>query len=198
MNVVDRGIRVRRRKALAWIESDDVCLASVARGVVQHHVDDAWFHGTRVFAELSLAFSREVRQLAPDDSGLRSWFLGHVLVELLLDAELAMTRPALVEEYYRAVESIDVQLVADAVSRIAGKDASGLREWIPRFCHERFLSDYGEDAKLCMRLNQLMRRVGLPPLPTAFPTLLPRMREQVKSRWLELLTPPEPRPEASS
>ena len=49
--------------------------------------------------------------------------------------------------------------------------------------------DYLDDAKLWFRLNQVMHRVGLPALPERFCRLLPKARQQVAARSVELLTP---------
>lgn len=189
LNVVDRRVRVRSRHAGAFVADDDPDFAALAQGVVQHHADDAWFHETRAFAELSLDFSRQIRELAPLDDGLRPSFLGHILVELLLDAELIAADPGRLEEYYAALATLDPARVERMVSQMAPRGPVALAPWIPRFSAERFLSDYVEDAKLCFRLNQIMRRVRLPPLPDAFAELLPEARRMIAQRRDELLTP---------
>ena len=68
LNVVDRKIRARSRSAELLLDSSDAITAEVARGIVQHHADDAWFHRTRAFAELTLQLTVEIRDfLGPDD-----------------------------------------------------------------------------------------------------------------------------------
>jgi len=52
------------------------------------------------------------------------------------------------------------------------------------------LYDYLEDAKLLGRLNRVMQRVQLPPLPEGFVDILPAARHAVAQRRQELLTPP--------
>ena len=64
-----------------------------------------------------------------------------------------------------------------------------LAQLIPRFSSERFLADYRDDQRLCMRINQVMRRVRLPPLPASFATLLPDARRQVRQSKDELFNP---------
>jgi hypothetical protein len=59
---------------------------------------------------------------------------------------------------------------------------------IARFLDERFLYDYLDDARLLVRLNHVMRRVGLPALPDQVAELLPEMRAVVRRRRDELLT----------
>jgi hypothetical protein len=188
LNVVDRRARARDRRAALFVEDDDPRVAALARGVCQHHADDAWFHQTRAFAELSLDFARRIRDLAPADQGMRPSFLGHILVELLLDAELIAEAPERLGDYYRAVDQLDPQLVERTVGAMAAREVN-LAAWIPLFSSERFLSDYREDAKLCFRLNQVLRRVGLPALPEAFAEILPPARRLVRRRMSELLTP---------
>jgi hypothetical protein len=187
LNVVDRRCRVRTKHVLAWCETDDVRHAEFARGVAQHHHDDAWFHETRAFHELSWRFTCEFRDRLNADDGLRPSFLGHVLVELLIDAELMVREPALLDDYYRAFEAIDAAALETWVARMAPRPADGLARMIEMFCQVRFLYDYPDDAKLGRRLNQVMRRVGLPDLPAEIVEFWPQARALVAARLPELL-----------
>jgi hypothetical protein len=190
LSVVDRRVRARSQRALPLMDDPDRRIAAVAAGIVRHHHDDKWFHETRAFGELSWRFTAMVRDALPPDDSLRPSFLGHILVELLLDDTLIRRDPERLEAYYRAVEEVDPELIEQAVNRIAPRPTDRLATFLRRFCGERFLSDYAEDGKLWFRLNQVMRRVGLPPLPEEFCRILPAAREQVTERADELLTPP--------
>ena len=58
--------------------------------------------------------------------------------------------------------------------------------FIGMFSRERFLSDYADDGKLLFRLNQVMRRVGLPLLPpstgaSCSPELRPLVTAKVRA-----------------
>jgi len=187
LNVADRRVRVRSRSARPYVD-DDPRLAAIARGVMRHHADDAWFHETQAFVELSLEFTVQIRDLLAPDPGFRPSFLGHILVELLLDASLIVEEPSRLEAYYRAVEEVDAQLVQAAVARMAPRPADRLGRFVALFSEHRFLWDYLDDGKLCFRLNQVLARVKLPPLPDDFCRLLPDARRQVESRREELLT----------
>ena len=191
MNVVDRRNRVRSRAALPWVDDDDRYLARLAAGVVRHHADDAWFHETAAFTELSLAFTVLVRDQLPGDEGFRPHFLGHILVEILLDATLIAGAPGHLEAYYSAVDRIDGEAACRAVERFAPRPVPELPNFIRLFSRERFLWDYLDDGKLLFRLNQVMRRVGLPSLPPEFVVVLPEMRQTVTARQTDLLTPRE-------
>lgn len=179
LNVADRKVRVRSKQAGVWVGDADGELAAVARGIVRHHADDAWFHQTPAFAELSWRFAAMIRDGLPPDDGLRPTFLGHILVEILLDAALIAEQPAQLDAYYAAVDTIDGSLVQSHVNRMAWRDTRRLAWFIGAFARERFLWDYLDDGKLWFRLNQVMRRVGLSQLPESFCDLLPAAREEV-------------------
>jgi hypothetical protein len=187
LNVVDRRVRVRAKQARPYTIDADPHVARVAAGIVQHCRDDDWFHATRAFAELSLDFCQMLRGRLPADEGFRPHFVGHILVEILLDAALIAENPPRLDRYYASLASLDGRLVEDAVNRISLRPAHNLGEFIPLFSRERFLSDYADDAKLLFRLNQVMRRVGLPVLPADVLELLDEARDKVARRKNDLL-----------
>jgi hypothetical protein len=189
LSVLDRRLRVRRRHAEAYLAHPDSRQAEIAAGVVQHLHDDRWFHQTRAFAELSLQLSVEIRQVLPDDSGFRPSFLGHILVEILLDAVLIEQQPEKLDAYYASLEGIDPYLIGSAVSGMVNRSSNSLPVFIPRFLAERFLYDYLDDAKLLWRLNLVMRRVKLAALPPSFLEVLPEARRKIRLRRDELLSP---------
>ncbi len=191
LSVIDRKIRLRSRTAAEFVASADPVLAAVARGVVQHHADDAWFHALPAFNEMSLAFAIQIRDALPGDEGFRPSFLGHILVELLLDSALIEESPERLDHYYSALSALDPTIVEQAISRLATRPTDRVAALIPRFANERFLYDYLNDARLLMRLNHIMRRVGLPQIPPSLVQLLPELRSRVRDRMSELLTEPQ-------
>ena len=95
--------------------------------------------------------------------------------------------PGRLEDYYRVLETVDPAEVQKAVNRIAPRPTQRLAAMIAAFRRDRILWDYLEDAKLLVRVNQVMRRVRLAPLPDDFAALLPAARELVARRKEELL-----------
>ncbi|HPM84872.1 MAG TPA: hypothetical protein PLF81_29410 [Candidatus Anammoximicrobium sp.] len=190
LSVLDRKMRVSSKAAQTLAAHADGRVASLAAGIVQHHHDDGWFHQTRAFAELSLQLTAAVRQVLPQDDGFRPSFLGHILVEILLDASLIAAAPAQLDAYYEALNRVDPQLIGDAINQVATRPSGLWPVFIPQFRAERFLYDYLEDAKLLARLNRVMRRVQLQPLPDEFLNILPAARQAVGQRREELLNAP--------
>jgi hypothetical protein len=193
LNIVDRRVRVRSKLAEPFTADEDPRIAALARGIMQHHRDDGWFHETEAFTALSWEFTVLCRDGLPPDAGFRPSFLGHILVEILLDWELIAEDPDRLERYYEAILSVDPAIVEATVNRISPRPVGRLGELIPRFVHERFLFDYGADDKLLFRLNQVMRRVSLSPLPEEFCSLLPTARRRVADERHRLLAAPKPR-----
>ncbi|RIK80162.1 MAG: hypothetical protein DCC68_11405 [Planctomycetota bacterium] len=193
--VVDRRVRVRAKHVEPYTRCDavdgDWRLATIARGIAQHHADDAWFHATLAFHELSTDFTGRIRALLPSDGGHRASFLGHILVELLLDDVLIAEDPARLEAYYASIERLDFTVVEQAINRIAPRSTDRLAWFIERFSAERFLWDYRDDARLLFRLNQVMQRAALPPLPETFRDFFGEARDLVRERRDSLLTPEE-------
>ncbi len=190
LGVAARRTKCRSKHAAPFLADPDPRVASLARGVMRHHADDAWFHESAAFARLSLEFARRIREAFADASGVRPWFLGHVLVELLLDAELDRRSPGLLDHYYRVMAKVDASLVAHRIEAMAGRSVGRLAEFIPRYVEVRFLADYVDDDRLTFRLGQVCERVGLPPLSPQLAPLLPAMRADVRTHADELVTPP--------
>lgn len=188
LNVADRRVRMRQKHALALIHDEDPRVASIARGVAQHHADDDWFHRTAAFNELSWSFTVLIRDALPKDDGLRPSFLGHVLVELLLDAALIAEAPEQLEAYYAALGAVEPGIVEETVNRAAPRTTDALAPLIPRFVASRFLFDYLDDSRLLLRLNNVLSRVKLAQLPESFAALLPEVRRRVTLRKDDLLT----------
>ena len=187
LTVADRGVRVRLKHARPLAADPDPRVAAVARGTMQHVRDDYRFHKSRAFFELSVGLGARARGVLGSEDDFRSGFLGHLLVELLLDASLAAEQPSRLEAYYRLLDAVDPAVVQGAVNRMAPRPTERLAVMISEFRRLRILWDYLEDGKLMGRLSQVMRRVKLPELPEGFCQILPEARRQVDARRSELL-----------
>jgi hypothetical protein len=187
LTVADRRVRLRIKHVEPFLADSDAVAAAVSGGVLQHLNEDARFHKTRVFTELSWQLTVMVRDALHDQEGLRPSFLGHILVEILLDATLAGENPHLLERYYQLLETIEPTKVEAVVNRMAMRPTERLAIMIAEFRRQRVLWDYLQDDKLLMRLNQIMRRVNLPQLPDEFTNIFPTARQIVGNRKDELL-----------
>ena len=170
--------------AQATPESD---VRQVAEGAAQHLHDDAWFHSTAGFQEVTSELSRRFRSALGPDHPLPCGFLGHVVTELLLDAALIEREPSRLGDYYDRLAGVDPQRVEVAVNQMARGATQRLSRFIPLFVMDRFLYDYARDESLLARLNRVLHRVKLTPLPATALDVLQAARPYVRARWNDLL-----------
>lgn len=187
LSVADRKVRLRPRRVRPFADDADPVLSAVATGVLRHFHDDDWFHRTQSFYEVSGVLTRRIRAVVQNDDGFRCSFLGHIVTELLLDAALADAFPGRLDEYYNALRSVDPQRIETAVNAMARRRTDRLVTFIEVFLEQEFLRDYFDDGRLLYRLNQVMRRVGLKPLPDESRTVLAEGRGFVREHLESLL-----------
>lgn len=190
LGVVDRRCRVRRRTILEKLPQLEGDQRELALGILQHLDDDHWFHGTTAFFQLTGGIAALFRERAPADEAWRCGFLGHLTLELLIDAALIERQPDQLNRYYQILRELDPEQVEAGVGLLATKPPDRLALLIPRFLDERFLADYVNDAGLLHRINQVLRRVGLSPLGHEIQLVLAEARGLVRDRLDELLTAP--------
>jgi hypothetical protein len=127
------------------------------------------------------------RDALDNERSFRPTFLGHLLTEVLLDAALIAERPEMLVRYYTILDEVAPEPIEAAVNQMTPRPTARLAAMIHAFRQARILSDYAEDATLMVRLNQVMVRVGCPPLPEGFAGILPDARRLVTRRQEALL-----------
>lgn len=187
LSVVDRGVRMRARRVSPHLDGSGSPADELAAGVLRHLDDDAWFHETRAFHEVTGEMARRFRAVLGHEDDFRPGFLGHIVTEMLLDAVLIERIPQRLDEYYAALDRIDPRAVERQVNRMARGETDRLAAFIPLFREAEFLRDYVTTAGLQYRLNQVLRRVRLNPLPDAVAEVLDTGRDLVRERRADLL-----------
>ena len=188
LSVLDRKVRLRPKSLLPLADGSLTVEAELAAGGLRHIEDDHWFHKTRAFAEATGRLTRIFRDFMGPGDGFRCGFLGHITTELILDAILAEKYPDRLDAYYEALGQLDGERLTLAVTAIAGQPVD-LAPWLPKFCEVQFLRDYGDPARLAFRLNQVLRRIKLEPLPAGVEEPLAAGRDVVARYDGDLLPP---------
>lgn len=166
LSVVNRRMRARVRLVEPIVKSTtSETTQQLGRGILQHHHDDGVFHTCDTFMMLEAKAAAKFRRIMPDRFDHRPGFLGHVVVELLLDTVVEERNPGSLALYYKALASIDSESLQQKVNSMATRTSDKLGWFIQKFHEERFLEDYSSDGGLLLRLNQVMKRVKLPVLP---------------------------------
>ncbi|MEM7453707.1 MAG: hypothetical protein AAF456_05055 [Planctomycetota bacterium] len=193
LSAADRKCRARERGATPLLDHEDPDVATIARGVIQHHHDDDWFHRTRAFNEMSLEFAVELRDLQSTRSGMRAGLVGHIIIELFLDAYLHERHPGQLERFYSQVESVDFEKVQQTINLFATRPTERYTWYAGLFKSERYIFDYSRNDGTIYRINKVLQRVGLEELDGDILKWLPGVRERVYNRAHELLESYPPR-----
>lgn len=189
LSVVNRKVRVRTKTLAPFFEDDDPFVAALATGAQRHLDDDGWFHCTRGFAEVTAELGMLFRDRLGGTDGFRCGFLGHLALELLLDAVLWEQFPREMDTYYELIAEVDAARVEAVVTQITGQTPEGLAWFIDHYRQEEILRDYADDERLARRLNQVLRRVKLATLPDEAPRWLAEARQIVRARVMDVLPP---------
>ncbi|QDT65110.1 hypothetical protein V22_23560 [Calycomorphotria hydatis] len=189
LSAVARRTRLRSRRVRPFVECGSSEQEEFAAGVLQHLHDDDWFHSSRGFAEVSSLLGREFRNLLGPEDRFRPGLLGHIGMEMILDAILLRRDPGRLDQYYASFSQIDPAVIQQAVNSMATRQTTELEKFIPLFIEIRFLDDYVTPAGLLYRLNQVLRRVKLDPLPGEAEAVVEAGFELVAEREFDLLPP---------
>lgn len=187
LGAADRRVRVREQAAAPFRRDPDFRLAALASGIAQHHQDDRWFHQTDVFVNLSMQLSIEARERLGDEAGFRPGLLGHIVIELLLDAYLDAEHPGKLEQYYELVAAVDPELVQKYINRMAKRTTDRLVWYFEIFLRERYIFDYADDQRMLYRINRVFERVRLEPIRSELDAWLPSVRQRVYEQANALL-----------
>lgn len=162
-------------------------VAALARGVLMHLDDDRAFHSSDAFSDASKVIAALLRPALRAVPGARPSFIAHVLVEVLLDAELARAEPSRIDRYYSALAALDADDVERAAARLTPAPPHGLAALVRRFVAARFVEDYLDDARMLARVDGTFRRVGQPAVVAALAHSVPACRAVVRTRLTRLL-----------
>jgi hypothetical protein len=180
LSVIDRRVRLRAKLILQRANGSGSIDAEMAAGACQHFEDDRWFHKTRAFAEVTAQLARLFRDFLGVGDNFRCGFLGHIASELLLDGVLIERHPELLDRYYSVFARLDAARLTEVIGDLAGQPVD-VGHWLPIFCREQFLRDYADSVRLAYRLNQVLRRVKLDPLPAGIEEPLSAGRSIVRA-----------------
>jgi len=187
LSAVDRKCRAREKKAKPFIDHEDPIVAAVTQGIVNHHQDDYWFHTNQTFQQMNIKFAVELREILDGERGMRTGFLGHVLIELFLDAWLHDKFPGKMQFYYEQLETIDPKKIEEVVNLFATKRTDKLAPEIERVRKDRYLFDYTDDSKTLYRINRVLKKIGLEPIDDRILDWMQDARKRVYARVPDLL-----------
>ena len=131
-------------------------------GYQQHFTADAQFHNSDFFEKHSKRLRKEFEERGLNQPGIRLFFVGHVLLEMLLDRHIVKTRRNIADLFY---EQLDLVIDSDIESffEAAGdKIPDRFLEFFGKFKNSKYLFTYAENEGMFYALNRLLRRTRQP------------------------------------
>lgn len=186
LRAVDKRARLKPRELVTLALDEATPPARVRDGVVKHHHDDERFHTDDTFETITHEAVLALRTLSPDPR-FRASALGHIVVEMLLDAAVAEAKPGAVERYYQALDEIDDELLASLARTWTSQPLPNLPTLLDRFRRARFLFSYLTDDGVVDSLEGVCWRTGLPPPPGGTADVVAQLRPRVRaaaSTWV--------------
>ncbi len=188
LGMSDRSVRIRPKHVDPFLDGDDE-RAGLCRGIQQHWVDDGWFHKSAAFHEVTSRIGSWVREHFDAGDNYRSGFVGHIACELLIDGVMSANQPGLLDRYFDIVNEIDAERLQGLVNSLGANQTNRLPAFLDRYIRDAFLRDYVHDSKLLYRLNRVLARVRLAPLPESATVVIGEARELVRAELPQLISP---------
>ena len=186
LSACDRKCRARKKLAQAYLPNATPEQRPLVLGIIQHHEDDHWFHKTPAFNELSLVFAKQIRARL-GEPGFRPALLGHIIIEIFLDAYLQEQHPGRLDSYYEQIASVSPELIQDTVNAFVSRPTRQLVPFVAGFLKSRYVFDYLDDEKMKFRVNQVFQRLRLEPIKSELDAWFVESRAEVYRRVSELL-----------
>lgn len=138
------------------------------KGLKRHEQVDGLFHNSEFFRQQMRNVSELLRAQKFHSQNLRSFFLAHIVVELMLDKILIQRYPELLDDYYKTLERVDLNLFYQFLNQMnqkwMGTDEKNiltLKDAMQRFCKRKFLTGFVNRANIIFALNRMRMSVGL-------------------------------------
>jgi hypothetical protein len=135
---------------------------SFVDGLARHFFVDRVFHSSVHFQAETQRISRELAQRFPQYDIQRKFFIGHILLELLLDKILIDSNPDLLEDFYAHFsQAEEYPLIQNATAEISGHDLPKYTSFLKKFHDHKYLRQYQKYEHISFVLNHILRRVKI-------------------------------------
>lgn len=156
MSIFNRTMRVKHHSQVIPLGSE-----TFYQGVLRHYAADKAFHSCDFFLEESHNIALFLRKSFPSEQVHRTFFVGHVLVELLIDKILIGQDERLVGDFYAHLEVVSPQTLSQTTQHFVTQPLLGYEAFLQRFIQNRYLFHYSKYEYIIFVLKQIVSRVGI-------------------------------------
>lgn len=191
VGIFDRRVRLKPR-TMPLLMENDARPEEVAfyNGIMRHFEADAVFHSSHFFVEENKSLANTLREEFSEEELPRSYFLAHILVELLLDRVLIDAYPEILDEFYGHIARVPLPQQTRLTEWVCKQKLPRYQPYLRRFAERQYLYDYRDWPHILFVLRRILERIHLP-AASAFqdPGLLKLLRSyehSLSSRWRDL------------
>lgn len=125
-------------------EAEESVETSFWKGVINHEHGDQIFHCSDYFKHFTGEIKRNFRARKFPGMRVRSWFLAHISLEIVLDHVLIKNTPDLVAKFYRSFDSRQDDEISSNTLGILHEESlgNGFEVYVQQFKSRRFLEHY--------------------------------------------------------
>ncbi len=149
-----------RRKVSLLQQSDNREWLSLQAGCECHYEADAWFHECDYFSQVSTKIDAWITDQKRTGLFLmqRSWFLGHILAEMLLDRLIIDAYPHSLDHFYRDLNAVELATLCGFLKAAGKQDTTAFEHMYRGFSESEFIRHYRYNEGLVESLSRLVQR----------------------------------------
>lgn len=163
MSIYNSGLRIKKSH-LNRFQSNlhPEVPESFVKGLARHFFVDRVFHSSEHFSAETKLISNDLAERFPQYDIQRKFFIGHILLELVLDKILIDSNPGLLEDFYAHFSQADEYIrIQNATAEVSGHDLPKYTSFLKKFYDHKYLRQYKRYEHIAFVLNQILRRVKI-------------------------------------
>lgn len=131
-------------------------------GLKRHFTADAIFHSSPLFHEHTHRISELLKERFPNTDVPRKFFIGHILLELILDKVLIDLHPGLLDSYYGHFQALQpFRVIRTSTELAVGAKLPNYETYLTKFLRKKFLYHYAGYDHIAFVLRRILRRVRI-------------------------------------
>jgi len=188
VSIHNRRVRLKEHNLPLLMENDaSEREINFYNGVLRHLEVDRVFHTSPFFERETEILGQLFRERFSEGTIKRSYFLAHILFELMLDRVMMVDDPSLLSRYYGHWENVSNTEIVHLTEWMAGKHLPGYASFLKKFVRKKYLYHYQEIELFTGVIRRIMERVRITETDflytPAFQDLLVTYEQGLRSRY---------------
>lgn len=162
LSIYDRSIRLKDGHIRHLLAQDlTMDQQHFLYGILRHFDGDKIFHSSAFFEKETHYLSALLREAFGAKSIPRSFFVSHVLLELIIDKVLITDSKQLLDDYYAHFAVHSIEEMSALTEWAAEKTIPGYDGFLEKFLERKFLYHYTDWGHVGYVMKRILMRVGV-------------------------------------